>query len=184
MKLCCSEHHCYIVKCPFTDRLPLPVHQFRTSSGKCKPYLGIFHHDSSWWSTLWAGSVWWGRSHTWGRWTSLEWRCPPGRCKLWERDQEWRWRREEGERRQWDVSKSFFQLRGISCTNCKRLHSAPLWIDTLQKRKVSLTHYRCSSHYQKNPIFKGFTNDITSQCPVTVFSQLTSDSNGTYDAMF
>lgn len=60
-----------------------------------EPHLGIFHHDFSWWSTRWAGSGWWGRLHTSGRWTSLEWRCPPGRCRLWEKV-------EEEQRRQWD----------------------------------------------------------------------------------
>lgn len=45
-------------------------------------HLDIFHHDSSWWSTRWGGWVWWGRWRTSTRWTSPEWRYPPGLCRL------------------------------------------------------------------------------------------------------
>lgn len=50
--------------------------------GCMRTYLGTFHHDSSWWSRRWGGSVWWGRWHTLSQWTSLELLCLPGLCRL------------------------------------------------------------------------------------------------------
>lgn len=62
-----------------------------------RPYLGTFHHDSSWWSRRWGGSVWWGRWHTLSQWTSLEWLCLPGLCRL----ETEHTHREEKEETQW-----------------------------------------------------------------------------------
>lgn len=41
-------------------------------------YLDISPLGSSWWSRLWAGWEQWEPRHTWSRWTSPEWWCPPG----------------------------------------------------------------------------------------------------------